>query len=79
MIDKTSQTIKLKDGRLLGYAEYGAPQGKPLIFFHGHIGSRLDFRPNDAIAHSLGARVIAIDRPVWTFRLQTRPNDTGLA
>jgi pimeloyl-ACP methyl ester carboxylesterase len=62
-IDKTSQTIRLKDGRLLGYAEYGAPQGKPVFFFHGWIGSRLDFRPNDAIAHSLGARVIAIDRP----------------
>ena len=30
-IDKTSQTIKLKDGRLLGYAEYGAPQGKPFF------------------------------------------------
>ena len=62
-IDKTSQTIKLKDGRLLGYAEYGAPQGKPVFFFHGWIGSRLDFRPNDAIAYSLGVRVIAIDRP----------------
>jgi pimeloyl-ACP methyl ester carboxylesterase len=62
-IDKTSQTIKLKDGRLLGYAEYGAPEGKPVFFFHGWIGSRLDFRPNDAIAYSLGARVIAIDRP----------------
>ena len=30
-IDKTSQTIKLKDGRLLGYAEYGAPHGKPVF------------------------------------------------
>ena len=61
--DKTNQTIKLKDGRTLGYTEYGAPQGKPVFFFHGWIGSRLDFRPNDAIARSLGARVIAIDRP----------------
>ena len=61
--DKTRQTIKLKDGRLLGYAEYGALQGKPVFFFHGWIGSRLDFCPNDTIAHSLGARVIAIDRP----------------
>lgn len=25
----------LKDGRKLGYAEYGDPQGKPLMFFHG--------------------------------------------
>jgi len=26
--DKTNQQIKLKDGRMLGYAEYGAPEGK---------------------------------------------------
>jgi pimeloyl-ACP methyl ester carboxylesterase len=60
---KTSQTIKLKDGRTLGFAEYGASDGKPVFFFHGWIGSRLDFRPNDEVARSVGARVIAIDRP----------------
>jgi len=27
--DRTDQTIKLKDGRTLGYAEYGNPEGQP--------------------------------------------------
>ncbi len=31
--DNTSKTIKLKDGRLLGYTEYGAPEGKPIFVF----------------------------------------------
>jgi len=29
--DKINKTIKLKDGRALGYAEYGAPDGKPIL------------------------------------------------
>ena len=44
--DNTSKTIKLKDGRTLGYAEYGAPEGKPVLYFHGFHsfhGSRLDW------------------------------------
>jgi len=32
MIDKV---IKLKDGRNFGYAEYGVPNGTPVLFFHG--------------------------------------------
>jgi len=64
--DNTSKTIKLKDGRLLGYAEYGAPEGKPIFYFHGFPGSRLDwplFDTADAIAARLNARIIAVDRP----------------
>jgi len=33
--DRTNQQIKLEDGRMLGYAEYGAPEGKPVFYFHG--------------------------------------------
>jgi pimeloyl-ACP methyl ester carboxylesterase len=60
-----AQQIMLKDGRKLGYAEYGATKGKPIIYFHGFPGSRLDLPlcvPND-IATGLNARIIAIDRP----------------
>jgi pimeloyl-ACP methyl ester carboxylesterase len=59
---RRSQTIKLSDGRTLGYAEYGDPDGLPLIFFHGTPGSRLMAVPawNDV---SLGIRLIAPDRP----------------
>lgn len=55
--------MRLRDGRLLAYAEYGDPEGKPLLHFHGWAGSRLDFRSNKSRARSLGARVIGIDRP----------------
>ena len=63
--DNTSKTIKLKDGRLLGYAEYGAPEGKPIFYFHGFPGSRLDwpFSDTDDSATQLNARIIAVDRP----------------
>ena len=63
--DRTDQTIKLKDGRTLGYAEYGNPEGKPVFYFHGFPGSRLDwplFDDDDSAAES-GARIIAADRP----------------
>jgi pimeloyl-ACP methyl ester carboxylesterase len=64
-IDKTNQQIKLKDGRILGYAEYGAPKGKPVFYFHGHPGSRLDWPLFDAddSATELNAHIIAVDRP----------------
>jgi pimeloyl-ACP methyl ester carboxylesterase len=64
-IDNANQQIKLKDGRLLGYAEYGALEGKPVFYFHGHPGSRRDwpvFDDNDC-ASELNARIIAVDRP----------------
>ena len=65
MTDNTSKTIKLKDGRTLGYAEYGAPEGKPIFYFHGFPSSRLDWPlfDTDAIAARLNARIIAVDRP----------------
>jgi len=63
--DNTSQTIKLKDRRTLGYAEYGAPGGKPVFYFHGFPSSRIDWPLFDtgAIAARLNARIIAVDRP----------------
>jgi len=63
--DNTSKTIKLKDGRMLGYTEYGTPEGKPVFYFHGFPGSRLDWLLSDAddSAAELNARIIAVDRP----------------
>jgi pimeloyl-ACP methyl ester carboxylesterase len=63
--DRTNKQIKLKDGRMLGYGEYGAPEGKPVFYFHGHPGSRLEWQTfdDDDIAAELKARIIAIDRP----------------
>ena len=63
--DRTDQTIKLKDGRTLGYAEYGAPDGKPVFYFHGFPSCRLDWLLSDSddSAVELNARIIAVDRP----------------
>jgi pimeloyl-ACP methyl ester carboxylesterase len=36
--------------------------GKPVVFFQGTPSSRLFHRPDESIALSLGARIIAIDR-----------------
>lgn len=33
------ETVELKDGRLLGFAEYGEPNGLPVFYFHGFPGS----------------------------------------
>ena len=44
MEKRTNQQISLHDGRTLGYAEYGAPEGTPVFYFHGFPSSRLDWR-----------------------------------
>lgn len=57
------QSITLSDGRLLGFQGLGAPDGRPLFFFHGTPGSRLVFSPNDPIAQIPGLHLIIPDRP----------------
>ena len=57
---ETDQTMTLRDGRTLGYAQYGDPSGKPVFYFHGGAGSRLE-HPADVFA--IGARLICADRP----------------
>lgn len=61
----THRQLKLFDGRMVGYTEYGAPDGVPLFYFHGFPGSRLDYLFFDAgeAAMETNARVIAADRP----------------
>lgn len=59
----TDQTLRLRDGRTLGYAEYGDPSGTPVIFFHGNPGSRLMHHPDESVTAALGVRMIAPDRP----------------
>jgi pimeloyl-ACP methyl ester carboxylesterase len=58
-----SQHFRLLDGRALGYAEYGVPDGAPVLYFHGFPGSRLEAALTEGPATALGARVIALDRP----------------
>jgi len=42
LLDENSNTIKLDDGRSLGYIEVGDPEGKALFHFHGLNSSRLE-------------------------------------
>jgi pimeloyl-ACP methyl ester carboxylesterase len=65
MITNTDLTIRLLDGRRLGYAEYGDPAGKPVVHFHGTPDSRLEGTlPQVAeTAASLEVRLILPDRP----------------
>jgi pimeloyl-ACP methyl ester carboxylesterase len=59
----TDKVFRLRDGRALGYTEYGDPGGTPVFFFHGSPGSRLQRHPDASIASELGVRIITIDRP----------------
>lgn len=56
--------MKLHDGRKLGYAEYGKPEGIPLLLFHGTPGCRLLPRL-DTVSWVVenGIRMIVPDRP----------------
>ena len=58
-MEQMPASVRLKDGRLLGYAEGGDPDGAPVLYFHGFPGSRLEatFFPVPNI------RLIGIDRP----------------
>jgi pimeloyl-ACP methyl ester carboxylesterase len=54
--------IRLPDGRALGVAEYGDPQGKPVIFLAGAPNSRFMHPPTEP-TEALGARLIVLERP----------------
>jgi pimeloyl-ACP methyl ester carboxylesterase len=66
----TSHTITLPDGRLLGYASYGPPDGQPVLYFHGTPSSRLELLllhhygvDLDALLREAGLQLLAVDRP----------------
>lgn len=57
-------TVRLPDGHRIGYAEYGAPHGRPVFFFHGIPGARRQVFPGMAAAAAAhGVRLVAPERP----------------
>jgi len=54
-----SRTLKLPDGRALGYCCYGEEGGAATFYFHGFPGSRLEA----GFVAAPGLRLIAVDRP----------------
>lgn len=58
-----SGRITLPDGRVLSYAEYGNPTGRPVLYFHGTPGSRLERPPLPASTGLGPVRLVVPDRP----------------
>src|SRR5690348_15425754 len=62
-VTEHTPSITLRDGRRLAYRESGDPSGRPVLFCHGWMASRLTGHPDDALTASLGVRLISADRP----------------
>jgi pimeloyl-ACP methyl ester carboxylesterase len=60
---RKDRVIRLRDGRQLGYAEYGDPKGRAIFFFHGFGTTRLICPPDERPALEMGIRLVAVDRP----------------
>ena len=60
---KQNLSLQLKDGRQIGFAECGDPNGSPVFYFHGFPGSRLEACRFHDIAITHQFRLISIDRP----------------
>jgi pimeloyl-ACP methyl ester carboxylesterase len=63
MPDLKDYRVTLKDGRHLGVCECGDPSGKPVVYFHGFPGSRLEILFADQAAAQAGIRLIGAVRP----------------
>jgi pimeloyl-ACP methyl ester carboxylesterase len=56
--------VQVRDGRKLGFAEFGPPDGRPIVWLHGTPGARRQI-PEDArlAAEDVGVRFVGVDRP----------------
>jgi pimeloyl-ACP methyl ester carboxylesterase len=55
--------VRLRDGRSLGYAQYGRPDGAVVVNAHGGLVGRLDVAAAAPFAERAGVRLISPDRP----------------
>lgn len=62
-IPGTDATLRLRDGRTVGYLEVGKHDGLPVIHCHGQPSSRREVLLLAEQAASLGVRLIGLDRP----------------
>ena len=56
-------TLRLRNGRIVGFLQVGKADGPVVFHFHGHGSSRLEALLVSEQAVSLGVRLIAVDRP----------------
>jgi pimeloyl-ACP methyl ester carboxylesterase len=57
------RTLRLRDGRQVGFATFGDVDGLPVFYMHGTFGSRLEGRIAHAAALARHVRLVAVDRP----------------
>lgn len=57
------RVISLRDGRSMGFADYGPSDGFVVISAHGGLSCRLDIRRAAPVAEEVGIRLISPDRP----------------
>jgi pimeloyl-ACP methyl ester carboxylesterase len=62
MAPLADQVLRLSDGRMLAWSEWGDPRGRPVVFLHPCPGSRM-FCPDEQMTARQGVRLITIDRP----------------
>ena len=58
-----TRTLERPDGRVVVYASWGDPAGRPLLLLHGTPGSRLSRSPDAELYARLHAHVVTFDRP----------------
>ncbi len=60
---EVDRTLRTREGRQIGFATFGDPEGVPVFYFHGLASSRLE----GALAHPVGLQrnvcLISLDRP----------------
>ncbi|MEV6489418.1 alpha/beta fold hydrolase [Actinoplanes sp. NPDC051633] len=57
------RTVTAADGRALGVARWGDPDGTPVLSLHGTPGSRLGRHPDEDAVRRAGIDLITYDRP----------------
>lgn len=58
---RVDRRMTMRDGRGVQVAEWGVPNGRPVVFFHGRPGSRL-LCPDVGATERAGVRFLAFDR-----------------
>jgi pimeloyl-ACP methyl ester carboxylesterase len=60
--------IKVRNGRKMGFAEFGVPGGRPIVWFHGTPGARRQLPEAARLAALVeGVRFVLVDRPGTGF------------
>ncbi len=73
MTSDQESAIVLPDGRTLGYATWGDPDGTPVVCLHGCPGSRFNAASFSSPARDAGLQIIAPERPGYGLSSPSHP------